>query len=173
MATFGTRHAEPAAAHSEDVDLLLCNVEARLRVLLPVAAPNENDVLFDATARALLGRGKRVRPIMAMLACAHVGGSTGNALDFGCAVEMVHAASLVLDDLPCMDNAVLRRGAPTIHTTHGEDAAILAAVALLNQAYSVVLDDEAVRPLTRLAMPFASAGNVGRSLSQPFGSSCF
>ena len=107
-------------------------------------------MLFSAAAGALHGPGKRVRPIMAMLACEHVGGRALDALDLGCAVEMVHTASLVLDDLPCMDDATLRRGAPTIHTSHGEDAAILAAIALLNQAYATILDAKAMQPATKL-----------------------
>ncbi|WP_339492005.1 polyprenyl synthetase family protein [Pseudomonas rhizophila] len=56
------------------------------------------------------------------------------ALDLGCAVELIHAASLVLDDMPCMDNASLRRGQPTVHLKFGEDVAILTAVALLSRA---------------------------------------
>jgi geranylgeranyl diphosphate synthase type II len=74
-----------------------------------------------------------------MLAAAHVGGRPDDALDYGCALEMVHAASLVLDDLPCMDDAALRRGQPTLHRRHGEDAAVLAAVALLNQSTRLIL----------------------------------
>ena len=62
------------------------------------------------------------------------------ALDAGCAVEMVHACSLILDDLPSMDNASLRRGRPTVHLQFGENVALLAALALLNRAYALVAE---------------------------------
>ncbi|WP_421729631.1 polyprenyl synthetase family protein [Brevundimonas sp.] len=126
------------AAADHDLDHLLALTEARLDQSLPRAHGGES-VLIDAARSALMGRGKRVRPIMTMLACAHVGGRAEDALDFGCAVEMVHAASLALDDLPCMDDAALRRGAPTVHRAHGEDAAVLASIALLNQAHRLIL----------------------------------
>lgn len=119
---------------------LLGLVDARLPELIPDVHPGETGVLFDAAAAALLGRGKRARPILSMLACAHAGGQARDALDYGCAVEIVHAASLVLDDLPCMDDAQLRRGAAALHVSHGEDAALLVSIALLNQAHRTVLE---------------------------------
>jgi geranylgeranyl diphosphate synthase type II len=136
-------------------------IEARLPRLLPPPHPGETDVLFGAARTALLGRGKRARPMMAMFACAHVGGSAEAALDYGCAVEIVHAASLVLDDLPCMDDATLRRGAPTVHRTHGEDAAVLAAIALLNQAHRTILACASLDAHRRLALIDALTTAVG------------
>ena len=67
-----------------------------------------------------------------------LGGQSGALVDVACAVEMVHAASLILDDMPCMDNAMLRRGRPTIHVQFGEDVAILAAIGLLSRAFGIV-----------------------------------
>ncbi|MBM3623263.1 MAG: polyprenyl synthetase family protein [Alphaproteobacteria bacterium] len=152
MATSSVRHQRTPPYKPEDAEQQLrYRVNDRLRELLPTAPQGANDVLFRAAAEALLGRGKRVRPVMTMLACEHVGGRAIDALDLGCAVEMIHSASLVLDDLPCMDNATLRRGAPTIHISHGEDAAILVAIALLNQAYAAVLDARTIRPEVKLA----------------------
>nr|WP_272874743.1 polyprenyl synthetase family protein [Roseomonas marmotae] len=87
---------------------------------------------------ALIGPGKRLRPMLTLLAAHRCGGDEAAALDAGCAVEMVHTASLVLDDLPCMDNATLRRGRPATHRAFGEDTAILSAIGLLNQAYGVM-----------------------------------
>lgn len=150
MATSSVRHERIPRHRPEDAEHLRRRVNQRLRELLPTAPADNNDVLFRAAAGALHGPGKRVRPIMTMLACEHVGGDALDALDLGCAVEMIHTASLVLDDLPCMDDAALRRGAPTIHTSHGEDAAILAAIALLNQAYATVLDAGTMQPTTKL-----------------------
>ncbi len=167
MATSSVRHEEASRSRSAEQEHLRRQVNVRLQELLPTAPAGGNDVLFSAAARALNGHGKRVRPVMAMLACEHVGGRAFDALDLGCAVEMVHAASLVLDDLPCMDDATLRRGAPTIHTSHGEDAAILAAIALLNQAYATILDAEAMRPATKLAAMRSLTAAVGfNGLSQ-------
>lgn len=159
MAMIGTRYAE--LADVEDVDGLLRQIERRLPELLPAIAPDDNNVLLEAAAAALLGPGKRVRPMVTMLACAHVGGRPADALDLGCAVEMVHAASLVLDDLPCMDDAQLRRGTPTTHRAHGEDAAILAAIALLNQAYAVIIDAAAIDPATRIAILRSLTSAIG------------
>lgn len=93
-----------------------------------------------AARHGLLSPGKRLRPIITILA----GGQSDDAsyspalLDAACAVEMVHAASLIMDDLPSMDNAKLRRGAPTTHVVFGEAAATLAAIALLNEAYKTI-----------------------------------
>lgn len=135
MAIVGARPQPPLACDPCMPDELRLRVQSRLAEL----APSSESLLSLAAREALLGQGKRVRPVLAMLAAAHVGGRPDDALDYGCALEMVHAASLVLDDLPCMDDAVLRRGQPTLHRRHGEDAAVLAAVALLNQSTRLIL----------------------------------
>ena len=119
MAIVGARPQPPVACEPCAPDDLRLRVQSRLTEL----APSSDSLLSLAAREALLGQGKRVRPVLAMLAAAHVGGRPDDALDYGCALEMVHAASLVLDDLPCMDDAVLRRGQPTLHRRHGEDAA--------------------------------------------------
>ena len=139
MAIVGIRRQPPLADASCDPDDLRLRVQSRLAEL----APAHDGLLSTAAREALLGQGKRVRPVLAMLAAAHVGGRPDDALDYGCALEMVHAASLVLDDLPCMDDALLRRGQPTLHRRHGEDAAVLAAVALLNQSTRLILQSRA------------------------------
>jgi geranylgeranyl diphosphate synthase type II len=73
-----------------------------------------------------------------MLVARDLGCDSPALADIACAVEMVHAASLILDDMPCMDNAVLRRGKPTVHVQYGEDVAILAAVGLLSRAFGIL-----------------------------------
>ncbi|MFD2238341.1 polyprenyl synthetase family protein [Aureimonas populi] len=113
---------------------LLQRIDARLAGLLPAGG----DALGAAMADAALAPGKRLRPLMTMIVAEDLGGPPDAALDVGCAVEMVHAASLVLDDLPCMDDAALRRGRPALHRAHGEDVAVLAAVSLLTQAFGIV-----------------------------------
>jgi geranylgeranyl diphosphate synthase type II len=119
------------------LDALRHQVDTRLAQLVP-AADAPPATLHRAVRHALLAPGKRVRPLLAMLSAVHFGADAHRALDPACALEMVHAASLVLDDLPSMDDAALRRGQPATHRAFGEDTAILAAVALLNHAYAVI-----------------------------------
>jgi geranylgeranyl diphosphate synthase, type II len=135
-------------------------VDLRLKKLLPPmdSAPKP---LTDAVRDICLGPGKRVRPLLAMLSSAHFGGPELAALDFGCALELVHTASLILDDLPCMDDAVMRRGKLTLHRRFGEDTAVLSAVALLNLAYGVIAGDASVEPETRLALTALLSETVG------------
>jgi geranylgeranyl diphosphate synthase, type II len=87
-----------------------------------------------AMRAAVLAPGKRLRPMIVLL----IGGDGPATLDAGCAVEMIHAASLILDDLPAMDDAALRRGRPATHRTFGEASAILAAVSLIARAFEVL-----------------------------------
>jgi geranylgeranyl diphosphate synthase type II len=96
--------------------------------------------LVDAMRYALLGGGKRLRPILCLWAHDMCSGDEEQAvLDTACALECVHAYSLVHDDLPCMDDDDLRRGRPTVHVRYGEAMAVLCGDALLNLAYETVL----------------------------------
>lgn len=88
----------------------------------------------DAMRYTLLAQSKRVRAVLVLLA-ADLCGTAAQAMPAACAVEAIHASSLILDDLPSMDDAPLRRGRPTVHTVYGEAVAILAAFGLLNEAY--------------------------------------
>lgn len=108
-------------------------VDERLAELVP---PQEGPAA--AARHSLLAPGKRLRAILTMIACGEAGGEPDKALDCACAIEMIHTASLVFDDLPSMDNADLRRGLMTPHKKYGEDVAILAGIGLLNGAYDVV-----------------------------------
>ena len=141
---------------------LRAQVDARLAALLGSAAAAP-PVLRDAVGYALLSPGKRLRPVLALLAAEHFGDGRPHdaALDAGCAIEMVHAASLILDDLPCMDDAALRRGRPTVHRRFGEDMAVLAAIALLNHAYAVVAAAPGLPAEARLTLVSALSGAVG------------
>ncbi len=87
--------------------------------------------LREAIAYALLGGGKRLRPMLALRCCEASGASTKDAVEAAAAVEMVHAFSLVHDDLPALDNDLVRRGRPTVHVAFGEAMAILSGDALL------------------------------------------
>ena len=94
--------------------------------------------LGDAMRYAVLDGGKRLRPLLVMAACEAVGGNAEAALRAACAVELIHAYSLVHDDMPCMDNDVLRRGKPTVHVKFGEAQALLAGDALQALAFELL-----------------------------------
>lgn len=126
-------------------------IDGRLAALVPEASGAAGR-LTEAARYALLAPGKRLRPALAMASAEHWGGDPLSALDAGCAVEMVHAASLILDDLPSMDDAALRRGRPTAHRAFGEDVAVLAAVALLARAFAVLGETASIAPLDRLRL---------------------
>lgn len=96
--------------------------------------------LRDACRYAVVGGGKRLRPLLAWSACEAVGGRGSASLDVGAALELVHAFSLVHDDLPALDNDDMRRGRPTLHRHAGEAMAILAGDALLSAAFRVLSD---------------------------------
>jgi geranylgeranyl diphosphate synthase type II len=99
------------------------------------------DNLRAAIRHSLLAPGKRLRPTLVMLAAEACGGAAATALPAACAVEMIHAYSLIHDDLPAMDDDDLRRGRPTCHKEFGEALAILAGDALLTLAFRVIAKD--------------------------------
>ena len=121
-------------------------INARLEELMPEAAEGvyENGgrpwIVNNAMRYSVMAGGKRLRPAMLMAAVEMLGGDMEIALDFGCAVEMIHTYSLIHDDLPGMDNDTLRRGRPTNHVVFGEGQAILAGDGLLNNAFEVMLN---------------------------------
>ncbi len=129
-----------ADAHSGPLQLAALRqaIEQRLVQLANPEGGTATRMVSQAMNYALLAPGKRVRPVLTLMACSQLGGQPALALDGACAIEMVHTASLILDDLPCMDDAQLRRGLPTTHRAHGEAAALLAAIGLLNRAYAVL-----------------------------------
>ena len=105
--------------------------------------------LLEAMRYSLLAPGKRLRPLLTVLACEAVGGTLDLALPAGCAVEMVHTYSLVHDDLPAMDDDDLRRGRPTNHKVYGEAMAILSGDAMVTVAFEVLAN----HPNPKLAPP--------------------
>ena len=115
-------------------------VDARLPALLAGPEPDPLDRLPAAAREALTSPGKRFRPALVFLTGDLFDAPRARLLDPACAIEMVHAASLALDDLPSMDNATTRRGRPALHVGHGEDLAILAAVTLLSRAFGLLAD---------------------------------
>jgi geranylgeranyl diphosphate synthase type II len=119
------------------------------------------DVGADAVTRAMAytlhAPSKRVRAVLTLLATELCGGDARNALPAAAAIELVHASSLILDDLPSMDNAPLRRGQPSNHRQHGEAMAILAAFGLLNHAFATVAREYDPPLSSRLASLLAEA----------------
>jgi len=94
--------------------------------------------LLEAMRYSLLDGGKRLRPILALASCEAVGGSIDDAINYACALEMIHTYSLIHDDLPIMDNDDLRHGKPTNHKVYGDAIATLAGDALVTDAFAVV-----------------------------------
>ena len=116
----------------------LAAVEDRLGLWVPADAPAG---LGQAMRYGVLDGGKRLRPLLALAAAHAAGGSHEAALRAACAVELIHAYSLVHDDMPCMDNDVLRRGKPTVHVQFGEAQAMLAGDAMQALAFEVLTPD--------------------------------
>ena len=100
--------------------------------------PGSSNRVEEAMAYALHAPSKRIRPVVTLLTAELCGGTVGGALTAASAMEMVHAASLILDDLPSMDDAAVRRGKPATHIQFGEAMAILAAFGLLNGAFKSI-----------------------------------
>jgi farnesyl diphosphate synthase len=120
------------------------DVEQALSRYLPSNAPAG---LCAAMRYAVLDGGKRLRPLLTLATAHAVGAPAERAMRAACAVEMIHAYSLVHDDMPCMDNDVLRRGKPTVHVQFGQATALLAGDALQAQAFEVLLPADESVPL--------------------------
>lgn len=111
--------------------------EQRLAELCDVYLPQDAEI-GQAARYSLLGGGKRVRAVLTLAACALGGAPAAQALDYACALEMLHCYSLIHDDLPCMDDDDFRRGRPSCHKQYGEATALLAADALVTAAFEVI-----------------------------------
>ncbi len=142
-------------------------VESALARWVPENAPAG---LGLAMRYGVLDGGKRVRPLLVLAAAEAVGGQREAALRAACAVELIHAYSLIHDDMPCMDNDVLRRGKPTVHVQYGEAQAMLAGDAMQALAFEVLTPPDACVPpalQARLCSLLArSAGHAGMAGGQ-------
>jgi farnesyl diphosphate synthase len=142
-------------------------VEQALSSWVPSQAPAQ---LGEAMRYAVLDGGKRLRPLLVLAAAEAVAGHAGAALRAACAVELIHAYSLVHDDMPCMDNDVLRRGKPTVHVQFGEATALLAGDALQALAFELLAPADAGVPEStqaRLCRLLAgAAGHAGMAGGQ-------
>ncbi len=111
-------------------------VDENLEKFLPVETPED---LFKSMRYTVLLEGKRLRPVLCLEVCRCLGGKLEDALPTACAIEMLHAQTLIHDDLPCMDNDDFRRGKPSNHKVFGEATAVLAGDALISFAPQVIL----------------------------------
>jgi geranylgeranyl diphosphate synthase type II len=153
--------APPDFAHLEQtLEDRRLRVEAALRSLVQ---PGRAPAVEAAIETSLFAPAKRLRPVLAMLVTEILRGDPAAVVPAACAIEMVHTASLILDDLPAMDDAKTRRGRPTCHVAHGEATAILAAFALQNRAFEILAEgwDGGPDPAAR--------GRVARELARAIG----
>ncbi|MFN8896225.1 MAG: polyprenyl synthetase family protein, partial [Betaproteobacteria bacterium] len=144
----------------------LAAVESALEAWVPAGAPAG---LGEAMRYGVLDGGKRLRPLLVLAACRAVGGQREAALRAAVAVELIHAYSLVHDDMPCMDNDVLRRGKPTVHVQFGQAQAMLAGDAMQALAFEVLTPDEGVEPALQarlVALLARAAGHDGMAGGQ-------
>jgi geranylgeranyl diphosphate synthase type II len=136
-------------------------IEAALEQSLPLSARHGAERLNDALRAAVFPGGKRWRPILTLLGTMTAGGDELSAMPIACAIEFLHTSSLILDDLPAMDDARLRRGRAALHLIYGEGLAMLAALALLNQAYALMARAGACRLIAEAALCIGPDGMIG------------
>ncbi len=120
--------------------------------------------IYDAMRYSLYAGGKRIRPVITLACAEALGGDMKAALTYAAAIEMIHTYSLIHDDLPCMDDDVLRRGKPTNHVVFGEATAVLAGDALLNYACESVINadiNDSKMQLDALKVIYEAAGAEG------------
>ena len=140
-------------AGPDDLSSVIEQVDTHIESFLAVQALPEN--LYQAIVYSVLGGGKRLRPALAWYCNVAFGGDGNSSLPAGTAVELIHAFSLIHDDLPALDNDELRRGRPTLHIHAGEPMAILAGDALLSLAYESVLKTDEPTQVTNLISELA------------------
>ena len=116
------------------------------------------ETIHEAIGYSVLNGGKRLRPVISLAAASALGEDPARVVKAACAIEYVHCCSLVLDDLPSMDNAAMRRGRPTTHKAYGIATSILAADALLMHAFKLVADNADRSPQSLSHGPSSAEG---------------
>ncbi len=153
-----------SATEFEDLERTLEDRRQRVEAALRRhSRPGRAPAVEAAVETSLFAPAKRLRPILALLVAEVLRGDPDAVLPAGCAIEMVHTASLILDDLPSMDDAKTRRGRPTCHVAHGEATAILAAFALMNRAFEILAEGWEGGP------DAAARGEIARELARAIG----
>ncbi|MBX7081773.1 MAG: polyprenyl synthetase family protein [Nannocystaceae bacterium] len=141
-------------------------VDAALERTLATGGRADPGRLRESMHYAVMLGGKRMRPLLTVAACEAAGGDCERALPAACAIEMIHAYSLVHDDLPAMDNDTVRRGKPTVHVAFGHDKAILCGDGLLTLAFETLArghghGGRVVEAVVRMAQHAGVDGMVG------------
>ena len=159
-----------AASLEDHWQTLRLKVENALDAYIDNLPPECPDRLREAMRYSLMAGGKRLRPVMTLLACEACGGEAEAAMPAACAIEMIHTYSLIHDDLPAMDDDDLRRGRPTNHKQFGEATAILAGDGLLTLAFEVIANgvqppEVAAACVADLASAAGSEGMVGGQMA--------
>jgi len=124
-------------------------IERKLEELVPEQNISQKQ-LFLAARYALLGSGKRLRPILALATAEAFGGTVSSTITAACALEMIHSYSLVHDDLPCMDDDDYRRGKLSVHKVYGDALAVLTGDYLLTLAFEVIASDDTLSALQKV-----------------------
>lgn len=143
-------------------------IDRKLAELLP---PKEDypSSIHQALHYSVEG-GKRIRPILTLAACETVGGEAEDALVSACGIELIHAFSLVHDDLPCLDNDDMRRGQPTVHKKFGEPIALLAGDALLSLGFELLSRDgsslKQIEVLQEISRAIGTYGMIGGQVAE-------
>ena len=150
--------------YQQEYEACRAMIEKRLNEYFSETCPQRE--LLDAMRYSLLAGGKRIRPVLTMKFCQAAGGNMEDALEFACAVEMLHTYSLIHDDLPCMDNDDLRRGKPTCHIVFGETVATLAGDALQAAAFRTILAAEGPWENSVLSGPWMAAHYLAEAASE-------
>lgn len=129
---------------------------------------DKTGIVAEAMNYSISNAGKRIRPVLVLEFCRLCGGNINDAMNFACAIEMIHTYSLIHDDLPCMDNDDFRRGKPSCHKKFGEEYALLAGDGLLTLAFETalkcdnnVLAENKIRAVRTLANLAGVSGMVG------------
>jgi geranylgeranyl diphosphate synthase type II len=141
----GSRVANPANDPTVTAPLSMSDLHERVEgalVEIEFEAPAGAERLAEAARYALLAGGKRVRPILVMATAQAMGLRIDDVLPTACAIELLHTNSLIVDDLPAMDNHPRRRGRQALHRVYGDDVAILAGCALLGEAQRLILEEQ-------------------------------
>ncbi len=122
------------------------SIEAALRAHMPVAPSHIETQFNEAIEYALFPGGKRLRPMLTLLGAELVGGTADEVIPAAVGVEFIHTASIIFDDLPCMDNSSVRRNKESLHAKFGEGLAVLVGLGFLNASYSLVFVNHAATP---------------------------
>ena len=149
-----------------DINDLKCEIDLYLKNYF-LGKDNYNKLIYDAQSYSLNIGGKRIRPILSILTYNAYKKDWKKALKMASAIEMIHTYSLIHDDLPCMDNDDFRRGKPTNHKIYGDNIAVLAGDALLNEAMIILMEnarengENALNAAIEIAKAAGSEGMIG------------